>query len=601
MLAPDNSAELHTKITAARSRLVFGHVPAASITGGVFAIIVAALVSQLQGWEPDLGTLAWVTLTVVVSLARTVHAIAYLKMRHARSQAHWRPGFIALTMAFGFCWASTVWVLPIDIHPNLSATLVGAVIGISATGAAMLNADQIGSRVWIGPILVSTSAYCANYGGPFGTFGLVAVTGFMVILWFDATRSHRRVGELLRHRFASDDVAQAQAIALEEANKLNTAKSRFLASMSHEMRTPLHGVLGLSRLIQPHLREPAAQRHMHLLQNTGMHLLGVINDVLDFSRLNEGLMTLRPVPTNLSATILEVVELSNVNAIEKDLSVTIDSNLPNPCWVRVDASRLQQVLINLTGNAVKFTQQGHVRVVVRQTATDKPHEIKVRFEVQDTGPGIPPEQLSQIFDAFHQADNGFDRRVQGSGLGLSIAQQICQAMGSQITCTSQLGQGSTFSFEVRYESLQHTPPPSVQVRGLVAQHSRGQALLVEDNPVNIIVAQAGLESMGWTVAVADNGMAALAWLAQNRADLILMDCHMPGMNGFETTKKIREVERLAPGGRHTPILALTASIQSDDLQQCHEVGMDGHLSKPFTQQSLELAIEQVLKCPESTT
>lgn len=504
-------------------------------------------------------------------------------------------------MAFGFCWASTVWVLPIDIHPHLSATLVGAVIGISATGAAMLNADQVGSRAWIGPILISTSAYCANYGGPFGIFGLVAVTGFMVILWFDATRSHRRVGELLRHRFASDDVAQAQAIALEEANKLNTAKSRFLASMSHEMRTPLHGVLGLSRLIQPHLREPAAQQHMHLLQNTGMHLLGVINDVLDFSRLNEGLMTLRPVPTNLSATILEVVELSNVNATDKDLSVTIDSNLPNPCWVRVDASRLQQVLINLTGNAVKFTQRGHVRVVVRQTATDKAHEIKVRFEVQDTGPGIPPEQLSQIFDAFHQADNGFDRKVQGSGLGLSIAQQICQAMGSQITCTSQLGEGSTFSFEVRYEPLQHTPPSTVQARGLVTHHSRGQALLVEDNPVNIIVAQAGLESMGWTVAVADNGMAALAWLTQNRADLILMDCHMPGMNGFETTKKIREVERLVPGGRHTPILALTASIQSDDLQQCHEVGMDGHLSKPFTQQSLEQAIEQVMKCPESAT
>ncbi|HEX5372180.1 MAG TPA: ATP-binding protein [Aquabacterium sp.] len=604
VISPPSTRTLEAQIQAARLRMSFGHVPAASLTGAGFAVLIAMLVAHLRPTGLDPGTGYWLSALLLVAALRTGHAIAYLRTRD-RTSRYWQPTFLVLTLLIAFCWGALVWMLPLHESTELMTAMVGSVTGIAATGVAMLHVDRISARAWLTPILLSTVVYCLWQGGPFGLFGGVSVGGFMVVLWFSTGRSHRRTGELLRLRFAGEELAEARTQALREAEELSAAKGRFLATMSHEMRTPLHGILGLARILQGDVVSRDAHQRLHLLQGTGHLLLGVINDVLDFSRLQEGLMELRPRATHLPNLVRDVCALSNVTAQDKGLDIRMHCDLPADHWVEVDADRLQQVLINLVGNAVKFTEHGHIQVTVRQAESTSATQARITFEVQDSGIGIPPHEISRIFEAFHQVDGRYERRSSGSGLGLSIARQICRTMDSDIACQSVVGQGSTFSFTLDLPCARdpgtapESAPPQCDQQSPLPNFD-GTVLLVEDNPVNTLVAQAELEQLGLSVATVVNGRQALRWLASHQADLVLMDCHMPEMDGFEATRQIRASEARL-GARRTPVVALTASAQSEDLRLCRDAGMDDHVSKPFTPADLRRVLRLHLGRPAAAS
>jgi len=492
---------------------------------------------------------------------------------------------------------------------QLATAVIGVMIGMAATGAAQISSDRGNVRAWTVPILLSSALYCANTGGPLGWFGFISIMGFLVILWLEADRAHRRICEMLRLRFESEELAHARAQALKEAESLSAAKGRFLATMSHEMRTPLHGILGLSRMLQARMRQPDDLSQIGLLHNAGEHLLGVINDVLDFSRLKDHGVRLNPRPVLINELARHVCDLSQVTAQDKGLVVMLRSSLPDDLWVLLDPARLRQVLTNLVGNAVKFTAQGHVIVCVGlepgEAAASATGDCRVLFEVQDTGRGIPEAHIDKVFDAFHQVDARDGDLVGGTGLGLSISQQICVAMGGQLRCESRVGIGTTFSFTL---TLPRTARPSPDATGAAGSASTqdalgdeagalrlsGRVLVVEDNLVNALVARATLERLGLEVVVSENGLRALEWLTDHEADLVLMDFHMPEMGGIEATRRIRELEA-QQGWAPMPIVAMSAGDAMDDHRHCLEVGMNDHISKPFVPRDMNRVLRRHLQ------
>jgi signal transduction histidine kinase/CheY-like chemotaxis protein len=607
MTSPQVNEALHARVLWSRTRMLFSHVPVASMVCAGFAVLLVALVNHMHPGGASTLSLAWLVITLTIAILRTHHALIYFQSGE-RQLPHWRKSFLIYTGMFSLCWASVIWVLPLGDRVDLQAILLGSLAGIAASGALMLTADQLASRLWVVPILLSCAAFAAGLGNAYGLFGVTSMLGFMGILLMESARSHRRLGELLHLRFQSDHIAVAQAQALDEAQQLSMAKGRFLATMSHEMRTPLHGILGLSRLIRPELGSQEAHQRLNLLQGAGQHLLNVINDVLDFSRLQSGKMEFNQQRINVWSLVRDVVGVAEVTAIDKGVTVVLDAGACEDTWVEADADRLRQILHNLLGNAVKFTERGSITVRLAMTgAAQSSGRDWFVLEVKDTGVGISAQELGRVFEAFHQAPGHVEHHVGGSGLGLTIARQLCLAMDGELSCDSQVGLGSVFRCklplkvcgapagqmsQVALGGLATWPAasaPTAETRSPLL----GTVLLVEDNAVNALVAKAELEQLGLDVALADNGRQALEWLSLHQPDLVLMDCHMPEMDGFETTRRIREIESQR-GALPMPIIALTASAQVEDRRACLAAGMDDHLGKPFAHGELVRVVRKHL-------
>ncbi len=596
---------LEARITHARIRMLYGHMPVTAWTLGGFIIVIGGLLHFALPGRPGFPALVWLAVALVLAVTRALHAQSYFRSADRRAP-FWQHSYYWLTLVFSVCWGALPWVLPSRHDQQLATAIIGVMIGMAATGTAQISSDRANVRAWTVPILVSSALYCANTGGPLGWFGVISILGFLAILWLEADRAHRRICEMLRLRFESEELAQARAQALHEAESLSAAKGRFLATMSHEMRTPLHGILGLSRMLRTRLKQPDDLAQIGLLHNAGEYLLGVINDVLDFSRLKDHGLRLHARPVLLNELARHVCELSQVTARDKGLVVMLQSSLPDDLWLHVDPDRLRQILTNLVGNAVKFTAQGHVIARVgldgRGSAAPDDGLCRVVFEVQDTGRGIPQAHIEKIFDAFHQVEARDDALVGGTGLGLSISRQICAAMGGQLHCESRVGIGTTFSFTLALPRV-HRPTDDAADAGLPqglghdeegALRLTGRVLVVEDNPVNALVAQATLESLGLDVAVAENGLRALEWLQAHEPDLVLMDFHMPEMGGIEATRRIRALEA-QQGWAPMPIVAMSAGDQIDDHRHCLEVGMNDHISKPFVPSEMNRALRRHLQ------
>jgi len=432
----------------------------------------------------------------------------------------------------------------------------------------------------------------------------------------EGERSARRITELLWLRFTTDRIAQERAEALKLAQRHSAVKDQFLATMSHEMRTPLHGILGLARLVSQKL--PArpgvlneSREHLALIERSGEHLLSIISDVLDFSRIEAGKLQIDQSPFDLHALIDDVLSLLAVTAAEKGLPLVRDIDLPSPCMVYGDAARVRQVLHNLVGNAIKFTDMGQVRVRAHRNTCpdDKPDSgcaKRIIFQVEDTGIGIAPEQQAMVFDAFHQADGSFVRRHRGTGLGLTISREIARAMNGDIVCESTLGKGSVFTLNVPLPAVTNSEPtrflvtrPSTLMHELAhapdAPRFVGHVLLAEDNPVNALVAQAILAQLGLKVTHVEDGLQALEVLNPpgHGIDIVLMDCQMPVLDGIEATRRLRCLEQ-EQGRPSLPVIALTANVMSQDRDRCRAAGMDDHLAKPFTPEDLSAVLKSHL-------
>ncbi len=365
------------------------------------------------------------------------------------------------------------------------------------------------------------------------------------------------------------------------------ARTEFLAVVSHEIRTPLNAVIGLSGLLQSSPLSPGQAEHARLIREAGDHLLSLVNDILDFASLDAGKLALAEAPLDPRAETMAVLDLMRPEAHAKGLALLADIAPEVPARALGDAGRLRQILLNLVGNAVKFTPAGTVRVGLRLLDGAGPDRLRLGFEVSDTGIGIPPEGQGRLFSAFSQVDSSTSRRFGGTGLGLAICRQLIERMGGSIRVESAPGEGSRFAFDIRLRAAAAPARPAAGPMALPPLARRLDVLIAEDNPTNRLVLSHWLEHMGHAVAVAADGAEAVAAVRERRFDLIVMDVMMPGMDGLAATRAIRALPGAA--GR-IPIIGLTASAMPEDEAACRAAGMDGYERKPVRPERLPGAI-----------
>ena len=377
-----------------------------------------------------------------------------------------------------------------------------------------------------------------------------------------------------------------------KAEAANQAKSEFLANMSHEIRTPMNAILGMTELALTSDATPEQSRYLSTVKQSADALLQIIDDILDFSKIEAGKLDLHPRPFGLRDTLNDTLEVLAARAAEKDIELACQVSTRVPDMLLGDSTRLRQILMNLVGNSIKFTEHGEVFVTVEMenAGSGAESEIPLHFVVTDTGIGIPADKQSMIFESFVQADGSMTRRYGGTGLGLAICSQLVALMGGRIWVDSQVGRGSSFHFTVRLRAegtVEGAKKPAEPVFKKAARPLR--VLLAEDNEINQQVALEFLEMRGHSVRITPNGMEALAALATDRFDVILMDVQMPVMDGIKATTAIREKEKTT--GQHIPIIAMTGYAMKGDRQRCLDAGMDGYICKPIRSRELYDIVE----------
>ena len=620
--ATNVSEQFERSLLARQIAMVCRNSDAAVVTGLLAALCVCWIFwpdysfARIGGWY---ATLAAVSIIRVV-LQRRVRAVVdtFALPRLRRTQYAMMFGLIV----FGLVWsAPTLWTLS---DPNRMIAFGACVFGIAAASMFSLSPLRHAYASFVLPFMLPFAVRYLHFDDPImygvgallylaAMFGLSrrqysGIRGALLTQLENETllariqeenaiieRANRRLQNEIEQRESTEADLRLAKDAAEAANR---AKDQFLANMSHELRTPLNGMLGMSELLQRTRLEPKQQKYVQTMQQSGQRLLHIVNDILDVARAQAGRLKFESVEFSPRALLADLLEEHRGAANAKRIALQTEVDTAVPPRLRGDPNRLRQILGNLLGNAIKFTAEGGVIVKLSPSSPQIVHDageaIRLRWSVTDTGPGIAPDDRARLFKPFSQLDESSTRKFGGAGLGLAICQQLVQAQGGHIHVESEPGKGSTFWFELplgRADYFGTNVFPAMNLSALKQLNAR--VLVAEDNAANRLLTQEMLELMGCSTLLAQNGAQALDLLQSEQVDVVLMDWHMPGMDGLTTTRAIREREEQNASHR-IPIIAVTASVLPGDRETCLAAGMDDFLAKPLTIDQLFNALQRWL-------
>jgi two-component system, sensor histidine kinase len=576
-------------------RIAYRELKAATLASAAAATAFAFALSVTM---PSVELWVWLGFMLAISAFRLGLNLAFGRAEgRSPDFSSWALWHVVGTTLTGLGWGLSVWLFPTWEDPRLGLLHVLVLAGVSTAAARLLLPMHKGSIAYLLAVLVPLATRFLAYGDVTGVAIGVCVIIFLAYMTSATLRNRRLLEDALVMRFERETLSSELNVqhtqrelrelelreAREKAESASRAKADFLATISHEIRTPLNGVLGMLRIVRDTPLTPEQRDYLKTASDSAETLLLLLNDVLDFSKIEAGRLELQSAPFAPSLTASAVADLMHARARDKGLQFELQVGENIPSAIVGDANRLRQILVNLIGNAIKFTERGRVELSV--TCAERTDTGAVmHFTVTDTGIGIDSSALERLFKPFTQADHSMARRYGGTGLGLAISVRLAQAMGGLLQVKSTLNQGTTFRLIFPSKLPEAVTPAQLDdASRFVMPTLRGRVLVVEDDVVNRQVIELFLTKIRVTPNFAPDGEAAVRLAAAETFDVILMDCQLPGIDGMETTRRIR---RKLEGGRPLKIIALTANTGRNIRDACLEAGMDDFLTKPVRLEQL---------------